>query len=794
MANETDKLGMPPEIREVLVGLRRRIRGYVWLQGLALVIAWAGVLFWTALALDYLPVLFGAGEMPRAARAVLLFMTAAALAWVLYRWVLRRAFVPLSDRSMALLLERRHPRFQDSLITTVELVGRAHPSSDAQCAMLEATEQQAVSQLSQGPPTRVLARRPLFTSLIGAAVVSLTVLAGCLLNGEALAIGARRLYLLADELWPRNARIEVVGLEVAQSSGDADAAGPTLVPFLQRRVKVARGSSARLVVHADAAARVVPTTCTITYRTRDGERGRVSMTRVGAIRDQRRTYHFEERPLKDMLTDVTFDVLGFDHRLPQHVIEVVDRPAIIDCQLECTFPSYMVDEELSLWLPRTVPLTAGTQLPQGTEIILRAEANKPLDTVRIARPETGESKPVASENTDDGRSFFTYHIPTLKESLSLEITLTDNDGIVSERPYRVYITAVADEPPAVDVTKTDVGEAITPDAFLPLRGTIEDDFGLDRTWIELAVNDETPREETFTVGQGGDVATQVDFREERAREGGLTLRPQDTLSLVVKASDRYDLGDGPNVGAGEHYEILVVTPDELLAMLESREIGLRRRFEQIVEETTQTRDMLLRVRNEDPTQAAPGADPEDSAEEDEGDASPDEPTTTRKRGWTVRLLRAQQGLLQSQKSAQESLGVAAAFRDIRSELIANRVDTEDRKRRLEERLAMPLERLGNEQFPELDRRLQRLVAHLETNLSELQQRTEDDPRSVEQADAALQQANDILRTMGQILQDMLDIETYNELLDIVRSIRDEQRRLIEDTKKQQKQQVLDLLR
>ena len=116
-----DPTAVPPEIRDVLAGLRWRIRGYVWLQGLALAATWIGVTFWAALAIDYLPILVGADEMPRLARAVLLAAIAAVTLWILYRWVLRRTFVPLADRSLAILLERRYRDFHDSLITAVEL-------------------------------------------------------------------------------------------------------------------------------------------------------------------------------------------------------------------------------------------------------------------------------------------------------------------------------------------------------------------------------------------------------------------------------------------------------------------------------------------------------------------------------------------------------------------------------------------------------------------------------------------------------------------------------------------------
>ena len=83
---------LPPEIRRILSAVRWRIRGYVWLQGLSVAALWLGLTFWFALAVDYLPVLAGAGEMPQVGRAVLLVSVALLLAWILYRWVLRRTF------------------------------------------------------------------------------------------------------------------------------------------------------------------------------------------------------------------------------------------------------------------------------------------------------------------------------------------------------------------------------------------------------------------------------------------------------------------------------------------------------------------------------------------------------------------------------------------------------------------------------------------------------------------------------------------------------------------------------
>src|SRR5262245_33674796 len=98
MADPVVNSSLPPEISGLLSRLRWRIRAYVWLEGVSLAVIWLGATFWLALALDYLPVLAGIGEMPRAARAVLLAVIAGALALIIYRWLFRRLLARLADR------------------------------------------------------------------------------------------------------------------------------------------------------------------------------------------------------------------------------------------------------------------------------------------------------------------------------------------------------------------------------------------------------------------------------------------------------------------------------------------------------------------------------------------------------------------------------------------------------------------------------------------------------------------------------------------------------------------------
>src|SRR5687767_8676154 len=101
MATYEHKPELPPALRRILDAVRRRIRLYVWIEGLALVAVLLGVAFWIGLAVDW------TFEPSIDGRRLVLLGLGALVLFVVYRYLLRRAFVPISDSSLAVLLERR---------------------------------------------------------------------------------------------------------------------------------------------------------------------------------------------------------------------------------------------------------------------------------------------------------------------------------------------------------------------------------------------------------------------------------------------------------------------------------------------------------------------------------------------------------------------------------------------------------------------------------------------------------------------------------------------------------------
>ena len=60
--------------------------------------------------------------------------------------------------------------------------------------------------------------------------------------------------------------------------------------------------------------------------------------------------------------------------------------------------------------------------------------------------------------------------------------------------------------------------------------------------------------------------------------------------------------------------------------------------------------------------------------------------------------------------------------------------------------------------------------------------------------AAVSTTENIIVQLNAILEKMLDLETYNEVLDLVRQLMDDQTELTEATKEERKKQVLDLFK
>jgi hypothetical protein len=265
-----------------------------------------------------------------------------------------------------------------------------------------------------------------------------------------------------------------------------------------------------------------------------------------------------------------------------------------------------------------------------------------------------------------------------------------------------------------------------------------------------------------------------------------------TLGLVVSARDRFDLQGQQHIGLGQPQQLAIVTPNELGIILDRQELELRQRLELIISEVQQLRDAL----QETATSLSQGGtastfakdgrnsvisaqDTKDSTEKTNQPTTqspPDAATQLRR----IAALRAQQAVLQGDKSQQELSSIALRVENVRKQLINNRTDTIDRQVRLQEKVFQPLSNLLANDYEMLRREL---VGFQTAAMS--------DAGGGNQAKSAVQATDQVLIALEAIKANMLDMESFTEILDLVQGLLDDQEKILSETEKQQKQRILD---
>ncbi|MBN1589903.1 MAG: hypothetical protein JW888_10345 [Pirellulales bacterium] len=763
------KLDLP--VRVSLDALRRRIRVYVLADGLCATLATAGVVFWLSVVLDWF------FEPVAGVRVVLLLAGIGAIAAVFVNLVVRRLLVPLSDVNMATLLERRFPQLDDTLLTVVSPSGGTGPDDGLDREMLARTAREASRRVRAVRPGDVFNPAPLRQSATMAGLLLASMVFFGLLTSDSLGVWARRNFLLSAERWPRQVRLGIEGFE-----GGA--------------CKVGRGADLAIVATADLRMPRVPKTVEVRYRTESGARGRAAMNREGVAVPGRDPFQQYAYTFQGILSPIEFDLVGGDDRLSGLRIDVVENPKIEWRALRCEYPPYMGRSA------RIVPVIGPMRIPQGTRVWVEGRANKPLVHVCVdTATEDLSAEPVVLEPASDvaGRRGFRHALGRLEKDVTLLVTLHDIDGIESPEPDRVALAAVADQPPELSVALSGIGTAITPRARVPVAGRVRDDYGLARIWFEYTVDENDPATQVIAAPGGNLTELSVDGAIE-VRD--LHVAPGQKFGVGVKASDRYDLEAAPHVGSGPRWQLDVVTPEQLRTMLQARELVLRYRFERVLQEVNETRDSLARISfgvdkppAKKPDNESKSAESKDVAAkkpssewagrepgEEPDDMAENVPAETESREAAVRLLRCERAVQNSRKNGNETLGTAEAFDDLRLQLVNNRIDTEELKIRLKSGIAEPLRAIAEEMFPELEKRLLALREALD-----------DHDVGPDRRDAAQKQVDAILAAMNRVLGRMMELEDFNEAIELLQEIIEQQKKLDEQARQRHKARLRDLL-
>lgn len=705
-------------LRGLLARLRRQTRGWIWVESLAWAAVTAALFFWASLAIDW------AIEPPRLVRGLAVAAAVAGLTLFLVRALVGRLGRALSDASLAVVVERSHPGFRDSLSTAIELAGR--PADEVNPALLERAAAEAAAHLADVRPERIFRRRRLSLLAFVAVVAVASIAAVVAARPAVAALWARRLVGLADDPWPRRVRLVIDG-------------------FPGGVRKVARGSDVEVTVHAQSDDRI-PDLVDLRWRVAGGAGGHPASAsrsgwkteRMGGRGAATETGQAFGHVLKGVAEDLDLEIRGGDARARGLRLEVLDPPAVAELVITATVPDYLGGGR------RTVPPARVVQIPRGAAVEIACTSTKPLTAATIAAAGPGRSAaaqegdedvlgtlPAAAERTVVGR------LAALDGDRTITIRLTDTDGLVNREPVTFTLAALPDEPPQVAMRMRGISTAVTPRGRLPLVGTISDDHGLAGAAVHLVPAGGA--ETTLPLARVRAGETNVELPAEAAEIVPLEplgLAVGGTLQVAVAATDTCTLAGGPNRGTSDTWSLAVVPPEALVAMLEAREIVLRRRYESCVADLTQARDGLAAA----------------SGEEDGIDSR-------------SRIGEA------AARAAGETGEIAEAFRGIHLEFDNNQLLTPELESRLIEQIAAPLGRLAAQEIPGLAAAA----------------------RSRSQPAELLRQADLVLARMRAVLDKMMELESFNEVVEALRGMIRTQEQLRTETLDQQKRRAREAL-
>ena len=762
-------------------------------QGIAVLLIWLLGSFIAFGLIDYLPTRFGADESPRIVRLIMLVIIAAGTIGILHHYFWNRWLVRWSDSALALAIERRYPEFQSTLVTTVQAAGPSarlkskdldaieHPNRPG---MIELAARKAVDKIAS-IDVRSLVQLSTLQWELGLLAATLGLFGvGSLLHPDLVSHWSKRLYGLSDAPWPRRTSLGVVGLELdVPPFTNSPTRDRYLVPMENNRLLAPKGSSVRLRTTAKDLLAEPYDKCALHYRDRSGNRGRASMLSYSSSNP--REFILDGPPLEAINDNLWFSIVGGDARLSNLVLETVDAPLALSTNLDVSYPSYLQRSTKTTWGNERLEFRNGMRLPQGTQVGFWIRANKPIrkiDVMQVSGASGEDSTKQYTVELDKPALEFAIPSSVLLGNLFVELRLWDDLGLCSTRVQQYVIAATADKVPEIDFVLEGISTAITENAKLPIRSKIKDDYDLDQTWIESRINEQETVKTELQVSSQGSGDFDIDLKAMKDA-GAMTPNVGSVFSLMVAASDFFDVPSSPDapsvahVGRSTPIQLSVVTEDQFLILLDRREAAMRRRLEQIISELGQLRDLLI-LTNKNNTQT-----PEPSAEDPSGSAeSKETPAQARSR---ILLLRSQQAAAQVAKSEGELNGVLSEISMLVAELTNNRIDSNDRRERLGNKIKAPLESLLESKW----RPFALQINQLEGTLAKL---TPEELSS--QIDQGVAKNNEIIASLNAILADMIEIQDLNEIIDRVRGLLDQQSKILDRSKQEQKKSTLDLLK
>ncbi len=824
---------LPPEAVSVLDRLRSRIRSYVLFEGIALVVVVLGALFWGSFLVDWGYFQLSRLELPRWFRATVLVGGICLIAAGVVSWIGLRLFRAFRTKALALVLERRFPELDDRLITAVEAAeSHERDASPITSAMLRQTIVEAARTASGLDLGSVFDRKPLRRAVVTASVLVASILGLAVTNGAAMERWVAGYLGLRDGYWPRETELIVKVIVQPGDRVREFTDGRYKHPKgsdLSLQIEVAPGKKAPEQVRLDA--RLANGRGNVrAYLTRVGDQP-FRHTLAGLLDDadiwvtggdftNARPYRVQvvqppevssvalhclypeytgmNERVEGKAVRAKQQVNGAQTSLPlatDFVLDLTANKALSHVRIEGDAGADRWEIELRAphssngpasvsrpeWPPETIALKSQDGRPE-IRVPFVAAASQAIwssthDAVAlpfVLAPDGATSLPEKIRAAAESKQPLEFPLPLPPDAM-IRISLEDTDQIQSTAPAKFTINGIVDQPPLVTTELKGIGSSITRKARIPIAGMLTDDYGVVSARFDYKVDDAetwSPRE-----FQTSPPRSLREFALRRAEEEPferfdvlpLDLSIKQRLTLAVSALDGCNVGEAHRA-LGQKYVFNIVSEEELLSMLYVREINIRKRFEQIITEMKQTREVLGKARGQ----------ADEAATLKKGGAKPDdEKLATLALGLSSAADRSLQAV---RKNSVETAGVETSFADIREELVNNAADTPLLLERLDGKILGPLRRINTKDFPNADSSLGLFKLALEKNT---------DPTG--SMDEATDTLDSMIEKMELILTEMRELAKFHEVVEQLKANIKAQQDLLEETKRKRKENAIKAL-
>lgn len=845
------KSDLPPEIQQLFRSLRRKIRFYLACEGAWLCLFRFGLIFWFLFFSDRF------FEFTPTARLILMASWLIFELWDLICSVFVPVFRSLSDHAMAILLERRFPQFNDALLTLTEPEKKSgtmaelaseteleadEPASWAHREMLLAQTREELAAILKTFRFRPVFRlRPLILAFLAALLVWGSVNFLGYSQPQLLSVWVNRFLCFSETPWPRLVQIE---MDPAFRSGT---------------LKIARGSDLRIHLRAGVTApdrhlSDVLRAVYFSYRTEDGICDRIAMERENETFLPEGEWADFSYSFRGVLKSFNFDVTAGDAAVRDLRVEVVESPSL-SLSLRLEFPPY------AALTPQNVKPGAVYAVPAGTVVTIFGEANKPLQFAELQITSSGRLGAItdlssnlqavpASQTQDSAQTLVAasslklrplpgkpnqihFSAGVFEDDTTLLLTLHDTDGITSPVPLRLVLVREEDALPSVAVNPWGIGEAVTPNAWIPMKGKISDDYGLKsvsyvyqteriagesegaedlsaKVGEEIAAKKSSelsaeeahkpPSGQLFLKNFPDSAAPPLEFLLDGASESAfdlapLGLREHDRFQLSMAAEDRNDLPmAGKRQGRSQPVTLEVVTPEQLRWRLEGREAVLSQLFDAICEEMRDSRETLgsmtfsseaTEAGTSVPDSAAASGDEKTSGETAVSETDADrEANSGQESPQALQSYRTERIIQNNRKNSYEFNGIAEGIENVCLQMVHNRIDTPSWFERLESGIRQPLLSVHRQEIPQLETVLTALRGAIEAgNFAQAQSLHAD---AVSRMDA-------ILLLLASVREKMLKMQDFNEMVELLRTVIRQEEELHAEVARQNRSSLAELL-